>query len=91
LKFNTKKKMYEYLILILCFGVLILLKMYLVNYSYQRKMSFYTDPDQFAEEFLSNLNQKAAKNPAIKSQFMDTKNLLQIMQLNLNKLAELSI
>ncbi len=78
--------MYEYLILFICFGFLILVKMYLVKYSYNRKMSFYTDPEVFAVEFLQNLNQKARGNPLIKTQFLDTKNLLQLMQLNLNKL-----
>lgn len=81
--------MYEYLVLILCFGLLIFIKVYLVKFSYKRKMSFYTDPEEFAQEFLQNLDQKAAINPAIKATFMDTKNLLQIIQLNLNKLPAL--
>lgn len=82
--------MYEYLILLLCFAFLILVKIYLVKYSYKRKLSFYTDPEVFAEEFIQNLNQQAARNPAIISQYMDSQNLLKIMSLNLGKLAEMS-
>ena len=82
--------MYEYLILLLCFAFLIFVKIYLVKYSYKRKLSFYTDPDAFAEEFIQNLNQQAARNPAIRNQYMDSKNLLEIMKLNLGRLAEMS-
>lgn len=80
--------MQEYLILIFCFGLLLFIKFFLFRYSNDRKMSFYTDPEEFCIEFLQNLNKQAAQNPIIKTQFMDSKNLLQVMQLNLNKLAE---
>ena len=83
--------MYEYLILLLCFAFLILVKIYLVNHSYKRKLSFYTDPEAFAEEFIQNLNKNTARNPAAKSQYMDSQNLLKIMNLNLGRLADMSI
>ena len=79
----------EYLVLIACFAILIFLKIYLVKYSYKRKLSFYTDPEEFAEEVIQRINQQAVKNPRIKTSFMNTDNLLQIIEFNLKKLPPL--
>lgn len=83
--------MYEYLILIVCFGLLIVVRMFLFKRSYTRKMSFYSDPDDFANEFIQNLDSQAKRNPVIKKQFMSTDNLLKIMDLNFKKLPPLSL
>lgn len=77
--------MYEYLILILCFGLLILINVFLFKYNTKRKLNYYTDPEQFAVEMIQNLK------PPIKTQFMNSINLIEVMRMNLNKLNETSM
>lgn len=77
--------MLEYLVLILCFGLLILINIFLFKYNAKRQLNYYTDPEEFAVEMIEKLK------PPIKTQFMKSNNLIEVLRMNINKLNETSM
>jgi len=51
----------EYLVLIVCFGFLILLRIFLFKKSYQNKLIYFSDPMELAKEVIAE--NKKLRNP----------------------------
>ncbi len=79
--------MFEYLIILVSFGFLIALRIFLFRKSYNRNLSFYSDPDEFVPEMIQSLEEKNRINPSFKRDFLHINNQSAIAKLNLEKIS----
>lgn len=68
--------MWDYVLVASCFLVLIAIKFYLFKVSYDKKMKYFTDPNELAIEFISNQKK------------MNTEQQQHVLLENLHKLAD---
>lgn len=83
--------MWEYLILIFCFGFVIYMRIFLFKKGFNRKLNFYSDPDDLVPEIIQNINKQSISNPRVKFEYLNVNNQAQIINLNLSKMASLSL
>ena len=74
----------EYVVMVLCFVGILLLKGFLIKKSYGRKMNFYSDPDELAKEIKGNKHSSDF-------QFKDNETLKKFIQFNVNMYKNVSI